>query len=224
MKKDWSNKDMSTSQLTPNANEKIIQYLNDALSMENAAEERIQSRIQETSINEVKDKLKHHLDQTRHQKDRLKQIITNHQGTPTDAKADLPIMKPNTIDVVRNDIVTNSDNNTTTLNRGKEDKDRLETIKNIVNETDNVRLAAEKEIIQTEQDAIIENAEIVKYMILKEIAKKAGADDAIPVIDQNLKEEQEMLSWIMRNTPDLLRQLWPQIEVSAGARTTAEVQ
>jgi ferritin-like metal-binding protein YciE len=34
--------------------------------------------------------------------------------------------------------------------------------------------------------------EIVKYTILLEIAKRARASDAIPVIEQNLKEEIEM--------------------------------
>ena len=31
------------AELTPNANQKIVQYLNDALAMENAAEDRIRS-------------------------------------------------------------------------------------------------------------------------------------------------------------------------------------
>jgi ferritin-like metal-binding protein YciE len=85
-----------------------------------------------------------------------------------------------------------------------------------------VRLAAERELIQTERDAIIENAEIVKYRILMEIAKRVGAMDAIPVIDQNLKEEAQMANWIIANTPNMLRRLWAQIEVSAGARSIPE--
>jgi ferritin-like metal-binding protein YciE len=46
--------------------------------------------------------------------------------------------------------------------------------------------------------------------------------DAITVIDQNLKEEEQMASWIIANTPSLLRRVWAQIEVSAGARTIPE--
>jgi ferritin-like metal-binding protein YciE len=46
--------------------------------------------------------------------------------------------------------------------------------------------------------------------------------DAVPVIDQNLKEEEQMANWIIANMPSLLRQLWAQIEVSAGARTAIE--
>lgn len=46
--------------------------------------------------------------------------------------------------------------------------------------------------------------------------------DAITVIDQNLKEEAQMANWIIANTPNILRRLWAQIEVSAGARSIPE--
>ena len=95
-------------------------------------------------------------------------------------------------------------------------------MESIVRETDDVRLAPEKELIQTERDAIIEYAEIVKYKMLMEIAKKVGAMDAVAVIDENLKEEEQMASWIIANTSTLLRRVWAQIEVSAGARTIPE--
>jgi ferritin-like metal-binding protein YciE len=58
--------------------------------------------------------------------------------------------------------------------------------------------------------------------MLMEIAKKVGAMDAVPVIDENLKEEEQMASWIIENTSALLRRVWAQIEVSAGARTIPE--
>jgi ferritin-like metal-binding protein YciE len=95
-------------------------------------------------------------------------------------------------------------------------------VESIVNETDNVRLAAEKQLIETEHDATIEHAEIIKYRLLLEIVKVAGANDAVPVIKQNLKEEEDMAEWIHKNMPNVLHRLWPQIEVSAGARTTTE--
>ncbi|HZA47942.1 MAG TPA: DUF892 family protein [Nitrososphaera sp.] len=210
----------SAAELTPNANQKIVQYLNDALAMENASEERIQSRLQETIVDDTRVQLQDHLEETRNQKDRLKQIITSHGGEPTDAKAELPTLKPNTIDLVRDDTTSSSSTaKSTNNNRGSSTDLRHDSsIKSIVKETDNVRLAAERELIQTEQDAIIENAEIVKYKILVEIAKRVGAMDAIPVIDENLKEEAKMANWLIANTPKMLRRLWAQIEVSAGAR------
>ena len=211
----------SAAELTPNANQKIVQYLNDALAMENASEERIQSRLEETIVDDTRVQLQDHLEETRNQKDRLKQIITSHGGEPTNAKAELPTLKPNTIDLVRDD-VTSSATSKSADNGVSSDLQHNSSIKSIVKETDNVRLAAERELIQTERDAIIENAEIVKYKILLEIAKRVGAMDAIPVIDQNLKEEAQMANWIIANTPNLLRRLWAQIEVSAGARSIPE--
>jgi ferritin-like metal-binding protein YciE len=215
----------SAAELTPNANQKIVQYLNDALAMENASQERIQLRLQETIVDDTRVQLQDHLEETRNQKERLKQIITSHGGEPTDAKAELPSLKPNTIDLVRDDMTpsssssstTNSDNNT-----GSPYMQHNSSIKSIVKETDDVRLSAERELIQTERDAIIENAEIVKYKILMEIAKRVGAMDAIPVIDENLKEEVKMANWIIANTPNLLRRIWAQIEISAGARSIPE--
>jgi ferritin-like metal-binding protein YciE len=212
----------SSAELTPNANQKIVQYLNDALAMENAAEDRILSRLQQTIVDDTRVQLQDHLEETRNQKDRLKQIITSHGGDPTNAKAELPILKPNTIDLVR-DNTTSSSAAKSANNIGSPDLQGNSSVKSIVKETDNVRLAAEKELIQTERDAIIEHAEIVKYKMLLEIAKRVGAMDAIPVIDQNLREEEQMANWIIANTPSLLRRLWAQIEVSAGARTIPEV-
>ena len=193
----------SAAELTPNANQKIVQYLNDALAMENASEERIQSRLQETIVDDTRVQLQDHLEETRNQKDRLKQIITSHGGEPTDAKAELPTLKPNTIDLVRDDTTSSSSTaKSTNNNRGSSTDLRHDSsIKSIVKETDNVRLAAERELIQTERDAIIENAEIVKYKILVEIAKRVGAMDSIPVIDENLKEEAKMANWLIANTP-----------------------
>ncbi len=211
----------SAAELTPNANQKIIQYLNDALAMENASEDRLQSRLQESIVEDTRIQLQKHLDETQTQKERLKQIITSHGGKPTYAKAELPLLKPNTIDLVRDDLTSQSSSNPSS-NTQSQQAQINPSVKSIVTETDHVRLAPEKELIQTERDALIEYAEIVKYKMLMEIAKKVGAMDAVPVIDQNLKEEEQMASWIVANTPALLRRVWAQIEVSAGARTIPE--
>jgi ferritin-like metal-binding protein YciE len=133
----------------------------------------------------------------------------------------LPILKPNTIDLVRDDVKSSS--TTKSINNATSpDSQGNPSVESIVRETDNIRLAAERELIQTERDAVIEHAEIVKYKMLMEIAKKVGAMDAVPVIQQNLKEEEQMATWVISNTPSMLRRLWAQIEVSAGARTVPE--
>lgn len=211
----------SAAELTPNANQKIIQYLNDALAMENASEDRLQSRIQDSIVEDTRIQLQNHLEETRSQKERLKQIITGHGGEPTQAKAELPLLKPNTIDLVRDDLTSRSSAGPSS-NRQPQEPQSNPSVETILKETDDVRLAPEKELIQSERDAIIEYGEIVKYKMLMEIAKKVGAMDAIPVIDQNLKEEEQMASWIIASTPALLRRVWAQIEVSAGARTIPE--
>lgn len=211
----------SAAELTPNANQKIIQYLNDALAMENASEDRLQSRIQDSIVEDTRIQLQNHLEETQSQKERLKQIITGHGGQPTQTKAELPFLKPNTIDLVRDDLTSRSSAGSSS-NRQPQEPASNPSVETIVKETDDVRLAPEKELIQSERDAIIEYREIVKYKMLMEIAKKVGAMDAIPVIDQNLKEEEQMASWIIASTPALLRRVWAQIEVSAGARTIPE--
>ncbi|MFL6494909.1 MAG: DUF892 family protein [Nitrososphaera sp.] len=216
----------SAAELTPNANQKIVQYLNDALAMENASEERLESRLHESIVEDTRIQLQNHLEETRNQKDRLKQIIASHGGEPTVTKAELPMLKPNTIDLVRSDLTSRSSSSSTASNSPSDAESTQSqanpSVKSIVKETDDVRLAPEKELIQTERDAIIEHAEVVKYKMLMEIAIKVGAMDAIPVIAQNLKEEEQMANWIIVNTPNLLRRIWAQIEVSAGARTVPE--
>jgi ferritin-like metal-binding protein YciE len=72
--------------LTP----KLVEHLNEALSTENASVDRITSRIDQTPIEEVKQKLKQHLEETHIQKSRLERIIAQLGGNPTDAKVDLP--------------------------------------------------------------------------------------------------------------------------------------
>ncbi len=211
----------SAAELTPNANQKIIQYLNDALAMENASEGRLQSRVQESIVEDTRIQLQKHLEETRNQQERLKQIITSHGGEPTSVKAELPFLRPNTIDLVRDDLTAQSSTNSSNNQPSLESQSKR-SVENIVRETDDVRLAPEKELIQTERDGIIEYAEVVKYKMLMEIARKVGAMDAVPVIELNLQEEEQMASWLINNTSTLLRRVWAQIEVSAGARTIPE--
>ncbi|MFL6344826.1 MAG: DUF892 family protein, partial [Nitrososphaeraceae archaeon] len=48
-------------------NSKLVEYLNEMLSVENAAIDRIQSRIEECPIQEAKSRLQQHLEETRGQ-------------------------------------------------------------------------------------------------------------------------------------------------------------
>lgn len=74
--------------------EKLAQYLNEALSFENAAVSRLQSRIKEIQLEDAKQQLQQHLEVTREQQNRLKQLITNLGARPTNDSGQLPILVP----------------------------------------------------------------------------------------------------------------------------------
>jgi len=69
----------------------LVKNLNEALSTENASVDRIISRIDQTPIQEVKQRLKTHLKEARIQKSRLRRIIRRLGEKLTDAKADLSL-------------------------------------------------------------------------------------------------------------------------------------
>jgi ferritin-like metal-binding protein YciE len=171
--------------------QKLVQYFNEALAMENAAVDRNQTRMSETPISLVKQQLQYHLEQTFVQQDRLRTIITNLGGSPTSAKAALPKMLPTDMDTVSNTV--------------------RETAKSLVSSKSKDRVDAEHELIQTKQDAIIENAEIVSYKMLMEISQKAGLLEALPLLQQSLLEETAMENFIVSTTPMALTMLWPEL-------------
>jgi len=171
--------------------QKLVQYFNEALAMENAAVDRNQTRMSETPIPLVKQQLQYHLEQTFVQQDRLRTIITNLGGSPTSAKAALPRMLPTDMDTVSNTV--------------------KETAKSLVSSKSKDRVDAEHELIQTKQDAIIENAEIVSYKMLMEISQKAGLLEALPLLQQSLLEETAMENFIVSTTPMALTMLWPEL-------------
>jgi ferritin-like metal-binding protein YciE len=74
--------------------DKLAQYLNEALSFENAAVSRLQSRIKEVQLEDAKQQLQQHLEVTREQQNRLKQLITNLGARPTNNSGQLPILVP----------------------------------------------------------------------------------------------------------------------------------
>jgi len=169
--------------LTPN--QKLTLYLNDALAIENAAVQRLQTRIKQTKIENAKQRLELHLKETKDQQNRLKQLISDLNGrrSPTKDKAQLPIPAP------------------------------PKSLTKIVGKM----TPAELELKGAKEDAIVENAEIIIYDMLTHLAQKMNAAHAIPVLTQSLSEERSMADWIRTNTPDMVIQLWPEIEASVTA-------
>src|SRR5437899_5250113 len=81
--------------LTPK--QKLTLYLNEALAIENAAVQRLQSRIKQTKIENARQRLQLHLEETRGQQERLKQLISDLGGgkdAATKDKAQLPTPTP----------------------------------------------------------------------------------------------------------------------------------
>jgi ferritin-like metal-binding protein YciE len=165
--------------------QKLTLHLNEALAIENAAVQRLQSRIKQTRIQNVKQRLQAHLEETKGQQDRLKQLISDlgngQKNAATKDKAQLPIPTPP---------------------------------KSLTNIFGRMMTSAEYELKAAKEDAIVENAEIILYDMLTHLAERMNAANAIAALSESLSEERSMADWIKTNTPDMVAQLWPEIEAS----------
>lgn len=192
------------SNLQEQVNNKLVEHLNEILSAENAAIDRIHTRIGESLVPEAKQRLQQHLDETNGQVDRLRQLISSRGGTPTDAKADLPKIG---------------------LPMGIMAKKMVESMaKSVSGGSDTNPMPEEKEMIRAKEDYTIENMEIISYETAIKICQKAGAADAISVLRQSLQEEESMASWIRTNAPVMVEQLWPRIEAALIGRGKGEAE
>jgi ferritin-like metal-binding protein YciE len=165
--------------------QKLTLHLNEALAIENAAVQRLQSRIKQTKIENVKQRLQAHLEETKGQQDRLKKLISDlgngQKNAATKDKAQLPIPSPP---------------------------------KSLTNIFGSMMTSAEYELKAAKEDAIVENAEIILYDMLTHLAERMNAANAIAILSESLSEERAMADWIKTNTPDMVAQLWPEIEDS----------
>ena len=50
--------------------------------------------------------------------------------------------------------------------------------------------------------------------MLTHLAERMNAANAIAILSESLSEEKAMADWIRTNAPDVLMQLWPEIEAS----------
>ena len=191
---------MMAKKMTQDLHNKFVLYLNSALAMENAALERVQRRIGQTVLDDVKQQLQRHFEETKQHQDRLRQIINNIGAgaiTPTKEKGQLPIATPP---------------------------------QSIMDEIHASRTsAAEQDLMQSVEDIIVENAEVTGYNLLIQMAEKMNMGDTIPYLRQSLDEEERMFGWLRANTPAMFAKLWPQIGGSSSSfvsnskvRTTAK--
>ncbi len=177
---------------------KLVEHLNEALSTENASIDRIISRIDQTPIQEVKQKLKQHLEETHIQKSRLERIITELGGKPTNAKADL-----------RRSLLT------TTMKMKKIQAKTTESVtEHDDDEEEDNSLPEEMELMQIKQDFIIEYDELVAYNTLIQIIQSTNLSQQHEItllLEQSMQEEESMAYWYKMHTPLILDNLWPKI-------------
>jgi adenylate cyclase len=174
----------------------LVENLNEVLSTENASIDRIISRIDKTPIQEVKQRLKQHLEETHIQKNRLKRIITGLGGKPTDAKADL------------------SRSNLPTMMTKRKDFPKTAESKTEGNGRENSTLKEEDELVQMKQDFIIEHDELVAYESLirtMQMTDTPQQHEITFLLEQSMQEEESMAYWYKIHTPLILANLWPKI-------------
>lgn len=160
-------------------NERLILDLNGALSMENAGLDRLENRIGEISLSEVKQQLQHHINETKEQQQRLQQLITELGGIPTQDRLGLPLPQyPQKIQQLMLQSMTKE----------------------------------EMELKRSEEDMIVESAEVACYFTIIQKAQVMGLNQLIDPLRQNLMQEEEMVKWIKENTPKMLSQLLPKIK------------
>src|SRR5918999_1176846 len=154
----------------------LFEDLNEMLSVENASIDRIISRIEQTSLQELNQRLKQHLEETYLQKSRLQRIITELGGKPTYTKADLSRLAPPATIIMEKRSIT-------TAGSKKEDNVR-----------DN-SMPEEEELVRIKQDRIIEFNELEDYESLMQTMQTMDMPQQHEItllLEQSVQEEESM--------------------------------
>jgi len=162
------------------ANVIAIAGLNLALSYENAAVDRLEKRLSESIVPEVKDRLRHHLEQTKEQQERIRERIKALGGRelgmePTYEKGKLPIPEP------------------------------PRHLKMMIESTSSEK---EREVWESLNDLIIERAEAIMYKGGIQALELLKADKkTVKALERNLKEEESFGNWLEKNNPRIAKRL-----------------
>jgi ferritin-like metal-binding protein YciE len=175
------------SGLTENNNlnrDKLVEYLNEILSAENAVVERLNKRIQETQFEESKKTLQQELQEEINHQSRLKDLVFEYGGTPTNSKAELLSLNSptgrTTINITDNSVISES-------------KIRSTLESNDGYNATNVNVAdsrLQSEILKTKEDALIKNAEILGYKIVLKMSEKINATKAVRSLKKSIEEKE----------------------------------
>ena len=166
-------------------NDKFAEYLNEILSAENAVVERLNKRIQETQFKESKKTLQQDLQEEINHQSRLKDLISEYGGTPTNSKAELLSLNSSaagqttTIDITDNNLVNDSKIRSTLEGSGYNI-----TSMNVKNSQ------LQSEILRTEGYAMIKNAEILGYKIVLKMSEKINATKATSILKKSIEEKE----------------------------------
>jgi class 3 adenylate cyclase/bacterioferritin (cytochrome b1) len=173
----------------------LVDKLNEALSTEYASVDRIISRMDQTPIQEVKQRLKRHLKETHIQKNRLRRIIIKLGGKPTDVKADLSLPFVSTTMPMGNNLPKNVKSNTE--DNGLEDS-----------------VPEEYELVEMKRDFALKHDELVAYESLirqMQMTDMPRQDEGISLLEKSMHEEELMVYWYKIHTPLILDNLWPKM-------------
>ena len=172
----------------------LVENLNEVLSTENASIDRIISRIDQTPLQEVKQRLKQHLEETHSQKLRLKSIIIGLGGKPTDAKADL------------------SRSNLPMMTMRKNFRKAVEL--NTESNSQENSMLEEDELAQIKQDFVIEHDELVAYESLlrrMQMIDPQQQHEITFLLEKSMQEEESMAYWYKIHASLIIDNLWPKM-------------
>ena len=159
------------------ANAIAVAGLNLALAYENAAVDRLEKRLSESIVREVKEKINQHLDQTKKQRERLlERIKVLGMGIePTSEKGKLPIPEPpHKLKMM--------------IESSSSDKER-EVWESL------------NDLIVERAEAIMYRGGIEALQILQADKK------TIKALEKNLKEEEAFGDWLEKNNPKIAKRL-----------------
>jgi len=174
---DYNNNSLTSSAAAAAADAIAIAGLNLALSYENAAVDRLEKRLSESIVPEVKDKLKRHLEQTKEQQERLKERIRvlGEGMEPISEKGQLPIPEP----PQKLKIMIES-------NSSDKEREVWESLNDLIIER---------------AEAIMYKGGIQALELLKADKK------TIKALEKNLKEEEAFGDWLEKNNPKIAKRL-----------------
>jgi ferritin-like metal-binding protein YciE len=185
-------------------NNKFIDHLNEILSIENAVIERLKRRILETPIKDSKNLLQQHLKEEKEQQRRLMDLISSYGKKPTDSKVDI-ISLHSLINEARDKM---KKDNVTKI----EDTNIIIKILTAIHDNDNninntMMASEESEILNTKEDALIKNNEILSYRTILKIAEGVMDKDTISILKQNLQEKESIYDKIKGYESKLLNEV-----------------